>query len=959
MNELFESVDPFIILNCLQWESSLADLEALHHESLTDRLSPFGMLHTVIIWISSTDGIVLATSQETGPSLLALPYESVALPALDLSRDDPLQASKAFVGEQNNPVSFPYGPLENIEPFDQSSASSDGEERGLIENPLEDIWCSQEVLEPTVRKLEIKSWDGFYDKSFREPCVPYISEAGPRVLDAALYSDLFLKEEVGFRRQPAPALRLDATLSGLIQLALGRESLLFRYDEQASTFRPVLEPIRASGYTMECFQSALAMAIIHGNQLQQTRRFIRTVYDSRSTTVASVALASAIEIVLTALETQLSGPLASTRTILQLQCLLDPSRTLLSRLSNMINKTIGVEDDGELLSLLFNLIQDFECSLPSFQPVMEQLLAHTSRPLLESIETLLGWNRSGEVFAGRVGAAVEAGGLWCRKTPNFIYGELAENILEAEQSLKLLQNHEPNHPLARRHSLSDQPSLQWEFSWPDIEKIQARAYNYELDVLKALKEYNTSDSLGAQQTCNVQRACQNFASSSADAPRTPFDFLSQIDSSISTLLVQTPSSLSTTVAQTLCNGHQRGDPFNKPPTALLPNLSFQPPIAAQSRLLAHSALRLLFGAGSLRFHLRLLHSYHLIADGPFLVRLSQALFDPSLPSAAYQKGRNRNFGSAGLQLGSREMAWPPASSELRIALMGILTDSYHESFHGKILSERVGERGELPGDLSFAIRSDMSDAELEKCMNRDGLEALDFLKVQYRPPKPLDTVITESVLEKYERLSRLLLRGARLQFTVKSLVHDRRANMQGRKAYSGSVQRFKIEALHFVMTVFGYFGDCIEESWAAFEKRLDGIEDSVNHYEVGRQAVGVHRLRDVHEEVLDRILAGCLLRKRQELVMRLLEEILGSVLGFAKCMRDRRDGNEWEGEVSKLYGGFRKKVRVFITVCKGLQDQKSMVRKKDLFDGGKRGQERGNGIGRLVLGLEMSGWYMR
>lgn len=49
MNELFESVDPFIILNCLQWESSLADLEAHHHESLTDRLSPFGMLHTVII----------------------------------------------------------------------------------------------------------------------------------------------------------------------------------------------------------------------------------------------------------------------------------------------------------------------------------------------------------------------------------------------------------------------------------------------------------------------------------------------------------------------------------------------------------------------------------------------------------------------------------------------------------------------------------------------------------------------------------------------------------------------------------------------------------------------------------------------------------------------------------------------------------------------------------------------
>lgn len=305
------------------------------------------------------------------------------------------------------------------------------------------------------------------------------------------------------------------------------------------------------------------------------------------------------------------------------------------------------------------------------------------------------------------------------------------------------------------------------------------------------------------------------------------------------------------------------------------------------------------------------------------------------------------------------MAWPPASSELRIALMGILTESYCDSPEGKHRSERGRDKGELPGDLSFAIRNDMSDAELEICMNKDGLEALDFLKVHYRPPKPLDVVITESVLEKYDRLSRLLLRGARVGFVVKEMMQHRREDMRKKKRFAGVVQRFKIEAFHFVTTVFGYFANSIEELWVAFEKRLDVIENSIDCYDVGRQVEGVHRLRSLHEEVLDRILAACLLRKRQELVMRLLEEILGLVLDFARMARDEGDAEDKEGEVVKRYKAFRKKVRVFVTVCRGLQDQKSMADRKGLFDGGRKGEERGNGIGRLVLALEMNGWYMR
>lgn len=873
---------------------------------------------------------------------------------MDISNDDPLQIFKSLEAEEGGAGQFSYGPLEDFESLDQFSASSDVEEQATAEDPLEDLWSGREILEPAVRQVEIESWERSHAKSFKQPCIPYISESGPRVFDAALDFDLAVDVNDASGDQPAPPLRSEAVLSSLMQLALGRESLLFHYDEKENKFQSVVGNLRVSGYTMECFHSALISFICYGNQLRQAKGFVRITHSSTRTTAASVALASGIETIITALETHLSGRLASVQTILQLQAMLDPSRVLLDCLSSIIGKARKLENNDTLVSMLFDIVQDFECSSPWLHTIMAQLLAYASGPWLESVEHLVGLRMSNTNTFTNTGADNDENPS--RKMPEFIHSEIAECLLEAEQSLKLLQTHEPDHLLARQHPSSDLPSLQLQFSWQDIEKVQARARKYESDILQALYEYNTSGTLHLLQPYSI--GVEPHPLSSNSETQTCFTDLIQIDSSLPTLFTPPPSTLSTTVIQAISNIHQHRNPLATPPISLLPTLSFRPLLAAQSRLLSRSTLRLLFHTNSLRSHLRLLRSYSLFANGPFLVRLSHALLDPSLPSAASRKGRIRASGITGLQLGASEMAWPPASSELRIALMGILTESYQDSHHGKDRNERGRDNSELPGSLSFAIRHDMSDAELEKCMNKDGLEALDFLKIQYRPPKPLHVVITESALERYDRLSRLLLRGARLMFVVKSLMLHPLERMRERKA-CGLQQRFKIEAHHFVTTVFGYFADSIKELWVAFENRLDGIERSIDCYDVGREVEGVHRLRDLHEEVLDGMLAACLLRKRQELVMRLLEDILGLILAFAKVERGDDNGNGKEGEVSRLYQAFRKKVRVFITVCRGLQDQKSVAQRKDLFHGGQRGEDRGNGIGSLVLGLEMSGWYMR
>ena len=89
-----------------------------------------------------------------------------------------------------------------------------------------------------------------------------------------------------------------------------------------------------------------------------------------------------------------------------------------------------------------------------------------------------------------------------------------------------------------------------------------------------------------------------------------------------------------------------------------------------------------------------------------------------------------------------------------------------------------------------------------------------------------------------------------------------------------------------------------------------------------------------------------LLRKRQAAVLGLLEETFGVVLRFA---RGRRLGGCGEGEsAEELYPVFRKKVEVFVTVCRGLGE------KMAAGGGGE-----GSSVEQLLVRLDMTGFYGR
>ena len=889
--------------------------------------------------------------------------------------------------------SFEYGPLENLENPELSSASSVDGSIGAFsfqEEEDEDIWSSKEIINPPPVPAEFKSWEKFLSKASKEPSTAYFSEGGPSVFDALISQSLRSQTDLP-AKLAGHVLQCGPVLESLLQLGLGRESSLYRWVEQESSFRPFLEDGRVSGYTSKSFNSLAAQFIGYGNQMRELRSFIEASYHSSKPIASLIAMAHGFTEVLTTLETQLSPSSITLSSLLQLQSLFHRPALILSCLNDMVARLSTARTDKELLSKLYDLALELELSTTWLRPVVFQILAHVSRPWLDSVSGWIGlrkefspvtWNppRDSVTLEAKVSndedgnEIQELDAIMLRSMPSFMTSENANSIIEAGIGLQILRAHKPEHPLGRLEVFPSLESskLEWQFLWQDAERIQAQAEEYENSLLKIISEFDLSTSRG-QMPCIEEESLQQMPlglfEASMETSKEDYELpLEKLNMALPELRCRDMLSETVVRCSKLCNESMEDEAaVFAPPLSLVPLLSFTPIIATQARLVNKACLRLLFKEHSLRSHLSLQYRYHFLGDGMFASRLSHALFDPDLRSAERRKGRSRSglSGTSGLQLGSRDN-WPPASSELRLALMGILSESYHQNRQAEGSSSR---RPELPGGLSFAIR-EMSEDELQRCLDPDSIEALDFLRLQYRPPPPLDVIITVSSLKKYDCIFKLLLRAIRMTFVINQLFHNR-LEYSVRLPHNVA-QRFTIEARHFVSATCGYFFDGVADSWAIFEEKLANIEERLNDHSEGNTE-GIHMLRNFHEQVLDRIMFTLILRKRQGQIMKLLEEIFASILKFSSTTRSTTRStpvNEMETKardtkIQEVYERFRKKARVFISVCKGLSERRAeggTTRHdpdNDLFMPKGADEDGENTIGRLLLKLEMSGYYSK
>ncbi|KAI9763336.1 MAG: hypothetical protein M1840_000601 [Geoglossum simile] len=860
----------------------------------------------------------------------------------------------------------------------------------------EDIWrLVDEIVDSNPAKYI--SWDSFLGSEHKEPPTAYITEAGPGVFDAALKLRAYaLSPEDGIDN----ILRTDVFCMCLLYLGLGRSSVLFEYDAKAKEFRPKIDKFRTSGSTVDTTQSLANRFLEYGDNTRRLEDFVETT----KSIPGLVALADAVSVVLSALQARLSTSPSPTNSVLQLQALFYNPGLVLACFSEIVSVASNARFDEELLSMLYLKIQQLEYKSGWLRDILLDVLSRVAAPWLEFVSGWIGLrkevgieidkeNQRKSFVKVELKKFVDDPRLESREVevdyelahefiPNFITPEDAQVVFESGKALRFLKTHHPAHPLARVENSppSQAPALDWKFSWEDAEKIEAKSKEYERSLAAAIKRYS-KHSVAEKPLCTPNpppiteefevfgknedgiRAYISASAAVMDQPLSPVDGSSP-DSLHSRIFKVSSSDM----ASPSCDLSTFA-----PPISLTPLLSFCPIFSAQARLINSSCVRLFFKEHGLRLHLSLQRQFHLLGDGVFISRLSHALFDPELETAERRQGVARSGGVMGLNLGSRD-SWPPASSELRLALMGVLADSYYATVNDS--QEHKGgylsRESELPGGISFAIR-ELSQDELEKCMDPHSIEALDFLRLQYKPPSPLDAIITPASLQKYDRLFKLLLRMTRMLYVVTQLFRDATSRSASRlHAIDPVTQKFQIESRHFVTAVSSYFFEVsVDATWAKFEAKLDEIERRIDgdDTDIG-QLESLDRLREYHERVLDRMMFAALLRKRQEQVMKLLEDIFTIILTFARYSRTRALGLQQrpkgDNEVYSLYLRFRKRVSVFITVCRGLSVKHGYGHKssgdgsaaiEELFGSDALKQDGGNTIGLLLLKLEMSGYY--
>ncbi|EKD19640.1 Spc97/Spc98 family protein [Drepanopeziza brunnea f. sp. 'multigermtubi' MB_m1] len=856
------------------------------------------------------------------------------------------------------------------------------------EKDEDDIWVIPDEI--PVKTANYQDWEGFEKQKADGHQTPYLTEAGPSILDTVIAA----KEDF-LRIKNTDHVVVDSRIyaSSLLALGLGRSSVFYTWDDGKQSFIPTLNLMRISGYTGDSLDGFLLIFIDCGNITRYLRNFVEKSY-SRNNSPGRIALADAVSTLLTTIQSRISASAAEHKSILQLKALFQPVHSILTCFRRIVVNTSVHRSDESMLSTVFEEIQLLEHRTDSLREILLEILSRVSQPWLEFAGEWLGLQREAGLPMTKDGPGksfvkiddkewVDDQGLEIReqdyvldydKVPVFMAPDDARAMFEIGKSLRFLRSHHADHPLARPDVVdsANPPLLKWKFAWKDIVQVESKALQYERDLIDALKRFSADAPPQISLAIESDFRHDFFGRPEEDMQAHMLASIDAFDRPISgEIQADSLSSGLNTYLASKGDMPEASESVFAPPISLAPVLSFNPIIAAQARIINGTCMRMFFNSHKLREHLSIQRDFHLLGNGVFLSRLSHALFDPELESAERHRGVARSGGVMGLRLGGRD-SWPPASSELRLALMGVLTDSYvssqplNKSRAGTYLGQSI-----IPGDLSFAVR-DMSPEDIEKCMNADSVEALDFLRLSYKPPQPLGAIMTPIILFKYDQLFKVLLRIIRMLFVVSTLYRDTTTRTTDWQGTENLAQRFRIEAHHFITSVSSYFFDTgINATWRIFERKLDEIEERIKgdgDYITLGQNEGLDKLRDYHEKVLDRIMFALLLRKRQQPVMKLLEEIFTLILQFSKHSRERALGVGKEGanhELEEMYARFRKKVVVFINVCRGLSEKKGYGERKmgdmrgaegeGLFDGGELAEE--NTIVRLLLKLEMSNYH--
>lgn len=870
--------------------------------------------------------------------------------------------------------SVDIGPLEDVETLESCFSSSDEEvisELPLIEEEEEDIWTSPREDQNLCTRL--RTWPGFQGNSSEECRALFVSDKDARYFDSILAAQSDSDGNV---------LASKAIFDSLVQLCLGRESTFFVFVAEVESFALRVNDGRMSGLSRPSFKSLCSTFFRQGNTTRNLHSFAFSHQRCETTSPTLMAIATAVTALLEKLECQFMEASHNFNSLLQIQDLSRAQTGILEHLMDVKNQVGCVEKEHDVLSILFNVAQNTEHSSLDIREASLRILIAASAPWEAAVNHCLGLIPNAlaqSAFRGqnldispKIPTAVdtimtsidELHALGFPKVPDFISRNESIMLFELVQNLRLLRAHTPQHPILNlsKFMTTGDVRIAWQTSWHSVEEMVEQIKDYKIEMEKATKAFDRGESFHKALEARVVSLPDNdmlSPTSKSSAMQFMHDSTAHIEASPGTSSrndrFHPPSS------QPLLKEMSDASAIEafSPPVSLIPSLSFSPVIAAQAELVHRACLRLLFKDGGLRSHLSILSRFKMLSDGVFSSRLCQSLFSQKSSDNGVHT-RHHKSAAPGLELGYRN-TWPPMSSELRLAVRGILTDSYF----GLDQSARTSMfREELPGGLSFAI-AELDENELSRCTNPDSVYALDFLRLQYQAPLPIAAVITPSSLIKYDAIFKLILRAKRMVFVVEQLAADILTQRPLSHPQERLYLRFRQQAYHFVSSICTYFFESMATHRQRLDNRLAATEAVLDHDHLSGDSIA--KVRTFHDSVLDGIMFSLLLRKRQSEVLQLLEDIFGIILQFAGSIRilEARNGKTEKTDrpnSTELFQSFQKKAKIFVAVCRGLSERKTpkdMTETKDFQTPGSAGEPENGSINQLLLRFEMNGFYAK
>ena len=756
---------------------------------------------------------------------------------------------------------------------------------------LADVWTLDLTLNGAKPIPRLHTWEAFEKRHVTNAdSIAYVSEAGPSTFDATA-------RRLEKRAVNSSVLPQDVHLRALCNLALGRSSLFFRWDAGKKSFNRTLPDVPASGYSIASSDSLILRMIDFGSNFRILDDYGRSPASYKRTCTAITSLKGCIVKTVDSIEQHITRSIPQIRSILQLQCVTEQSHQLLEILRMFVHSVSGLSSDEEVISELSRQVHQIVAFQARLARILQILLARVSAPWLERLCVDLGLSEDrfhqrpveSESYessgAEASSASLEQDNLVASALPDFVENDDRILMLECKQSLKALLRHLPENSPTLPQSLLVQAMI----SDPEDQSTPLRNASHLLMT-------DTPESLAWSDT------------------ETQLDYLSTLDSRMSQPLTsaeQHNDRLQAEIAVAINDDiGQVGDTALEDTVDYNPIERLRPLIREHARLINDTLLHHLFWTCRLQHNLDLQHQYHLFGNGDFAARLWTALFSPEAQSAERKRGNIPTGETMGLRLGTSDgQHWPPASSELRLTLAGVLTETYHpETPNDKTPKADIKE---LPGGLSFSIR-ELPDAEIEKVLDSGSLYALDFLRLQYIPPPGLEAVITPSSMQAYDAIFRQMLRMIRVLYVSETI--KKRSRLKERLD-SASFRRFSIEAHHFTSTIMSHVMHIgIQTPWRAFIASVAEVQAALMAGEectAKRPALGLDGLRRLHEQCLESIRTRLFLRRKHEKIRNAIEEAFTAILGCAATIeKDDVDAcetiyAEFEERIAELLGVLR------------------------------------------------------